>query len=443
VKALVAGAALLAAAGAVSGCGVTLNSNGHFQSAGPGFVSATSLAVERATSLPQRPLGQLTLDGDTTEPLVRAVLAQHQPANVTVTQLGDGSATAFESFCAGDVDLVDSESPISAGEYELCRHNGIEPVQFELGAGALVLATRNGSDVGVDCLTLAQAKLVLESGSQISNWQQLGGFDLPLTVAGPAAGSPAFSQLDSSLLGNASASVRSGYVSAQTPATTLADTAGTVANSGDADSVSSAQASVNALFTSLKQARAALDQAEYQVVKGARDKRPAYQQAQDRAAVVAARKNRGVLHADLGHAERFLAEATAASQDAARHLGVVGLFSFSYFEQHLSELRGVEIDSGGDAPAHDCVYPSVDTVATGDYPLGRQLLLTVSLASMRRSDVNAVLATVIADADSESSTLGLVAASPQTLATEQTWVSGAQQPDVVYYPQTSSTSANG
>ena len=66
-------------------------------------------------------------------------------------------------------------STISRAELAVCNANGLEirtPIQ--IASDAIVLATRNESDVGGDCLTVADIARVYRRGSNINNWNQLG-----------------------------------------------------------------------------------------------------------------------------------------------------------------------------------------------------------------------------------------------------------------------------
>jgi phosphate transport system substrate-binding protein len=62
--------------------------------------------------------------------------------------------------------------------------------------------------------------------------------------------------------------------------------------------------------------------------------------------------------------------------------GGIGYFGLSYLEENADALTGVEVD-GGDG----CVYPSVETVQSGDYsPLGRPLFIYVKRDLLERPE---------------------------------------------------------
>jgi hypothetical protein len=89
----------------------------------------------------------------------------------------------------------------------VCERDGVQPVQFEVAADAVVLATRAEADVGADCLTLGQVREIFQAGSQITNWSQLGYYSIPLQVVGPVESSSSFNLFDGHVLGSAAPSL--------------------------------------------------------------------------------------------------------------------------------------------------------------------------------------------------------------------------------------------
>ena len=71
-------------------------------------------------------------------------------------------------------DIVDSARPISEAEYRQCIANGIQPVQFQVASDAAVLAIKNETDVGTDCLSFDEVRNIFRAGSTINSWSQVG-----------------------------------------------------------------------------------------------------------------------------------------------------------------------------------------------------------------------------------------------------------------------------
>jgi ABC-type phosphate transport system substrate-binding protein len=342
--------ALVALTAIGSGCGVSLH--GADSSASSTAGSTTLASYNR---LPTRPSGLVQVDGRTTGTLTAGAVAAYQGSGARVSVADSGETKAFGELCDGAIDVVDSARPISPAELRTCQNNGVQPVQFEVAADAVVLATRGEADVGADCLTLDQVRQIFQAGSQITNWSQLGYYDIALQVVGPAAGSDAFSLFDGYVLGSSSPS--------------LADLRG-----------------------------------DYQPLSS----------------------------------ERAVGRAISGGS-----LGTLGYVSFAYYQSHESELRPLEIDSELRRPQLNCIFPSQETVADGSFPLARQLLLTVSLADLRRPEVSSFMKLYLSRAPQLAGAAQLVALPSSVLDTELGWLDGAQQPPVVGYSATvaQSTSA--
>jgi ABC-type phosphate transport system substrate-binding protein len=145
--------ALLAFGGLGSGCGVSLR--GAESAGSPAARGAALASLER---LPPRPVGIVQIDGRTKGSLTAGVVASYGGAGAHVAVADGGEAKAFSALCHGQLDVVDSAQPISAAQLGACQNNGVQPVQFAVAADAVVLATRSETDVGADCLTLAQIR---------------------------------------------------------------------------------------------------------------------------------------------------------------------------------------------------------------------------------------------------------------------------------------------
>lgn len=202
IKALSSVLALVALAALGSGCGVSLQ--GADSTSGPAARGATLASFNR---LPPRPVGLVQVDGRTKGSLTPGIVAAYSGAGAHVDVADNGETKAFSELCHGQVDVVDSAAPISAAQLSACQGNGVQPVQFVVAADAVVLATRSETDVGADCLTLAQIKQIFQAGSQVTNWSQLGYYNIPLRVIGAAESQNAFGFFDSYVLGSTSPSL--------------------------------------------------------------------------------------------------------------------------------------------------------------------------------------------------------------------------------------------
>ena len=117
---------------------------------------------------------------------------------------------AVAGIRAGKADVVDSARPISEAEYRKCIANGIQPVQFQVASDAVVLAIKNETDVGTDCLSFDEVRNIFRAGSDINSWSQVGyGHDLGgdtneprMKVAGPDEDSNVFGFFGQYVLGD-------------------------------------------------------------------------------------------------------------------------------------------------------------------------------------------------------------------------------------------------
>jgi ABC-type phosphate transport system substrate-binding protein len=195
-------AALALFAAVSSGCGVSTKG-----AAGPPAALASATPLASYSHLPPRPVGLVQIDGHTTGTLTAGAVAAYQGLGARISVADNGEAQAFGELCAGRIDVVDSAQPISAAQLSVCERNGVQPVQFEVAADAVVLATRAEADVGTDCLTLGQVRKIFQAGSQITNWSQLGYYNIPLQVVGPAENSSSFNLFDGHVLGSTAPSL--------------------------------------------------------------------------------------------------------------------------------------------------------------------------------------------------------------------------------------------
>ena len=73
------------------------------------------------------------------------------------------------------------------------------------------------------------------------------------------------------------------------------------------------------------------------------------------------------------------------------------------------------------------------------YPLSRQLLLTVNYKNMKDSDINDFLTESLARSQDLAEQAALVPLPDETRDTEQGWLDGTSEPDVIFYDTSTST----
>jgi len=90
----------------------------------------------------------------------------------------------------------------TGAEQAQCKRNGVElAAPMQTASDAIVLATKNASDVGGDCITVRQGRDIFKAGSTYSNWSQLGFDNLPLRTVGRNQGSDSFQLFGQVVLG--------------------------------------------------------------------------------------------------------------------------------------------------------------------------------------------------------------------------------------------------
>jgi ABC-type phosphate transport system substrate-binding protein len=442
--------ALLVVLAALSGCGVSLDGASHSGEAGPLEQKTAKVASESGaekTKLPPRPAGVVRIEGKAQGSLTADLLKDYEKRNTSVSFEVDPSSEdeAFESFCAGQADVVDSARPISPSEYAGCQANGVEPVQIEVASDAAVLAIENETDVGVDCLSVKDVREIFRAASPITSWSQVGygrrtdpGVDaLTIKVAGPDAASNVFGFFGQFVLGDPEPSpllLRGDYQAYPNDHGVLEAVAGDPEEAELASHSGESTQSVDDLRGALEDARTAIKVAEFQVEKGVEDNRSEAEQEQDNRALSEAEAKVSKLEKELKQAEARAKQNEAAAAGVSQRLGTLGLFRFSYYELWEERLRPMEIEASSSEGAPECIFPSQSTVTDATYPLARQLLLTVDLGAMKEAEIGEFLAFAVAESQEAAIKAALVPLPDEVKNTELAWLKGEVAPDVVYYP---------
>jgi ABC-type phosphate transport system substrate-binding protein len=406
-------------------------------------------------SLPSRPSGVVDIDGTTGGSLTPQETALYtgtaNAAQINVANNGDDQA--YQELCAGQVDLVDSSRPISRAEWEACQAVGLDVVQFQVAAEAVVLAIKSETDVGGDCLRVDQVRDIYRAGSPVTNWSQLGFDDVPLRVGGPSIENNGFGFFGRFVLGAPEPSqvdIRSDYFLADSDEAARQFVVGKrylQLRAARFEDVSRRRAQANQALQDARNemlaARQELTTALAERTKGIRDERPPADKARDQRRVDKAfeRRSDAVVRLHAVEARHQKVDEFYRDIDGARRLyegyrGHVAYFRFAYYELFEDQLRPFEItQSDGQM---NCIFPSQRTITSGEYPLARQLLVTTTTRSLARPEVKDFLGHYLDNAQDAAQTAHLVALPEETVALEQSWLSGEQAP-LLYAPDDDAT----
>jgi len=408
-------------------------------------------------ALPERPSGVVDVDGTTSGSLTpRAVDAYEATTNAAQVRVGNnGDDQAYQELCAGQIDIVDSARPISRAEWEACQAVGLDVVQFQVAAEAIVVAIKSETDVGADCLSTDQVRDLYRAGSPLTNWSQepLGYDDVPLKVGGPNPDNTGFGFFGRYVLGAPEPSrvdLRSDYYLANSDEAARLFVVGKpwmqvkAARFDDAARLrAQADQAVQDARQEMQAARDELATALAERAKGIRDKRPEADKQKDQQRVDAAFERRSRarirLNAALAHYDKVnhrYGGINLARQRYLAYRGHVAYFRFSYYELFEDQLRPFEITLPDGRV--NCIFPSQRTITSGEYPLARQLLLTTTTRSLARSEVQDFLTHYLRGAQDLAQQARLVALPNDTVSNELKWLTGEQAP-LLYAPDSTST----
>ncbi|MGK2933453.1 MAG: PstS family phosphate ABC transporter substrate-binding protein [Solirubrobacterales bacterium] len=150
--------------------------------------------------------GNIRIDGSSTvAPLTEAVAEGFQSENpdVKVTVGTAGTGGGFEKFCVGETDANDASDAIDEEQTAMCKKNGVEWEEIQVANDALSVVVNPENPV--ECVTTDQLKQVWETGSKVSNWDQIEGLDpayeSELTLFGPGTDSGTFAYFSEEING--------------------------------------------------------------------------------------------------------------------------------------------------------------------------------------------------------------------------------------------------
>ncbi|WP_226007730.1 phosphate ABC transporter substrate-binding protein PstS family protein [Natrinema salinisoli] len=137
--------------------------------------------------------------------LAEAFMDENDGVNVTTDSTGTGGGFS-NNFCPGDSDINGASRPIQDEEVDTCNENGVEPIEFQIGADAVTMAVHNDSPV--DCVTYDElAQIWSEDGAETwsdvnSDWP-----DEEIERYGPPSTSGTFDWFRNNVIGDSGSHV--------------------------------------------------------------------------------------------------------------------------------------------------------------------------------------------------------------------------------------------
>lgn len=272
--------------------------------------------------------GNIRIDGSSTVgPLTEGMAEgfQAENPNVKVTVGTSGTGGGFEKFCVGETDANDASDAIDDEQEKMCADNGVQWEEIQVANDALSIAVNPGNPV--KCLTVDQLSQVWDTGSSVSDWNQIDGldpsFDSEMTLFGPGTDSGTF-----------------------------------------------------AYFT--------------EVVNGGEGK-----QRTD--------------YNNVGEDDNQTVTGVAGAP------GGMGYFGFSFLQENVDTITGLEIDSG-----KGCVAPSAETVQDGTYtPLARPLFIYPSAGALDKPEFDAFMEYYLDNVNSVAESIGFIGLTDDQLTENQ------------------------
>jgi phosphate transport system substrate-binding protein len=159
-------------------------------------VVALLVVAGTASARPAALGGTIAADGSSTVgPFTTAaaeMFTQRNP-NVRITVGISGTGGGFERFCRGETDLSNASRGIRNSEHLTCLQNGVKWVAFTVANDGISIVA-NKDNTWADCLTTAELKTIWDSGSKVTNWNQIRASfpNVPLRLFGPGTDSGTF-----------------------------------------------------------------------------------------------------------------------------------------------------------------------------------------------------------------------------------------------------------
>lgn len=354
----------LVAALLLAGCGIDTKDAGTPDPSTSQTGTGSTVDTDAAKRLPKRADGVVAAEG----PIQGALTPQATTItkDVRVNFAPQGESNGFADLCAGKIDVLETSRQITAAERRACERNGLrlaDPIQ--VASDAVVIATPNEHDVGGDCLRMTTVNDIFKAGSPITNWNQVGFFNIPLRATGGPAQTAAFQFFAQAALGVDGGAtlddVRSDYIARSTDD-------GVRFEVTSAARLKRVRRSFAGRLKDVREARdIAFDLAVDRAIRRAKARMLAKFDAEtaeivaNQTVLTAAQKDairrrhlREIRAAQRAAQERAIARFQyprlitlrrryRAALDRALELGTIGIFRFSYYELFEQQLRPMEI----------------------------------------------------------------------------------------------------
>ncbi|MBI0583493.1 MAG: PstS family phosphate ABC transporter substrate-binding protein [Methanomassiliicoccus sp.] len=100
--------------------------------------------------------------------------------SVQVDVTGGGSGVGIEALTQGHIDVAQASRSIKASEMAAAQQNGVTPVEFAVAIDGIAIIVNQGNTVG--SLTIEQLRGIYNG--TYTNWNQVGGADMPISAFG-------------------------------------------------------------------------------------------------------------------------------------------------------------------------------------------------------------------------------------------------------------------
>ncbi len=133
----------------------------------------------------------ILIKGSDTEVNLALVLAEtymEKDPNISLAVTGGGSGLGIAALINGRTDIANSSRPMKKEEVKQAQDRGIDPQSIIFAVDALALVVNE--NLAIDSLTLNDISRIYKG--DITNWSELGGPDLPISLYGRQSNSGTF-----------------------------------------------------------------------------------------------------------------------------------------------------------------------------------------------------------------------------------------------------------